>query len=82
VINFVVAGFVLRDSVLGVRLSFEYRSHLLRLARNEARKKMLNPGGWLLLVGGKIPHAIGMKDVSPFVVAGLWEGWKDLATGE
>jgi putative SOS response-associated peptidase YedK len=34
------------------------------------------------VVGGKIPHAIGMKDDSPFVFAGLWEGWKDPATDE
>jgi putative SOS response-associated peptidase YedK len=32
--------------------------------------------------GGKIPYAIGMKDDSPFVFAGLWEGWKDPATDE
>jgi putative SOS response-associated peptidase YedK len=37
---------------------------------------------WKKLVGGKIPYAIGMKDDSPFVFAGLWEGWKDPATGE
>ena len=37
VINFVIAGLVLRDSVLGVRLPFKprwYRSHLLCVARN------------------------------------------------
>ena len=36
-INFVVAGLILRDSVLGVRLSFKphwHCSHLLCLARN------------------------------------------------
>ena len=31
---------------------------------------------------GKIPYSISMKDDSPFVFAGLWEGWKDPATGE
>jgi putative SOS response-associated peptidase YedK len=35
---------------------------------------------WKKVVGGKIPHAIGMKDDSVFVFAGLWEGWKDPAT--
>jgi putative SOS response-associated peptidase YedK len=35
---------------------------------------------WKKVVGGKIPYAIGMKDDSPFVFAGLWEGWKDPAT--
>jgi putative SOS response-associated peptidase YedK len=32
--------------------------------------------------GGKIPYSISMKDDSPFVFAGLWEGWKDPANGE
>jgi putative SOS response-associated peptidase YedK len=31
---------------------------------------------WKKVLGGKIPHAIGMKDESVFVFAGLWEGWK------
>ena len=30
----------------------------------------------------KIPYSIGMKDDSPFVFAGLWEGWKEPATEE
>jgi hypothetical protein len=37
VINFVIASLVLRDSILGVRLSFKpcwHRSHLLCVARN------------------------------------------------
>jgi putative SOS response-associated peptidase YedK len=34
------------------------------------------------MVGGNIPYAIGMKNDSPFVFAGLWEGWKDPSTGE
>jgi len=37
---------------------------------------------WKKVVGGKIPYAIGMKDDSPFVFAGPWEGWKDPATDE
>ena len=37
---------------------------------------------WKKVVGGKIPYAIGMKDDSPFVFAGLWEGWKDPTTDE
>ena len=32
------------------------------------------------MLGGKIPYSIGMKNDSPFVFAGLWEGWKDPAT--
>jgi putative SOS response-associated peptidase YedK len=31
---------------------------------------------------GKQPYAIATKDRSPFGVAGLWENWKDRATGE
>src|SRR6516225_9287453 len=37
VVNFVIAGLVLRDSILGVRLSFKpcrHRPHLLCVARN------------------------------------------------
>jgi putative SOS response-associated peptidase YedK len=30
----------------------------------------------------KQPHAIGMKDGSMFAFAGLWETWKDKATGQ
>jgi SOS response associated peptidase (SRAP) len=37
---------------------------------------------WKKVVGGKAPYSIGMKDDSPFVLAGLWEGWKDPATDE
>ena len=36
----------------------------------------------LEVTGGNIPYAIGMKDDSPFVFAGLWEGWKDPSTSE
>jgi putative SOS response-associated peptidase YedK len=31
---------------------------------------------WKKVLGGKIPYSIQMKDDSPFVFAGLWEGWK------
>jgi hypothetical protein len=34
---------------------------------------------WTKVLGGKIPYSISMKDDSPFVFAGLWEGWKDPA---
>ena len=30
----------------------------------------------------KQPYAIGMKDGSPFGLGGLWENWKDPASGE
>jgi putative SOS response-associated peptidase YedK len=32
--------------------------------------------------GGKQPYAIAMKDRSPFGIAGIWENWKDPATGD
>jgi putative SOS response-associated peptidase YedK len=37
---------------------------------------------WKKVPGGKIPYSIGMKDDSPFLFAGLWEGWKNPASGE
>src|SRR5215510_6012972 len=33
-------------------------------------------------LAGTIPFAFGMKDDRPFAFAGLWEGWKDPATGD
>ncbi|HXX27016.1 MAG TPA: SOS response-associated peptidase family protein [Terriglobales bacterium] len=30
----------------------------------------------------KQPYAIAMKDGKPFGIAGLWENWKDPASGE
>jgi putative SOS response-associated peptidase YedK len=32
---------------------------------------------WRKVLDGKIPYSIGMQDDSPFVFAGLWEGWKN-----
>jgi putative SOS response-associated peptidase YedK len=39
---------------------------------------------WKAIKGEKVkqPYAIGMKDGSPFGLAGLWENWKDPSTGE
>ena len=37
---------------------------------------------WKASKHGKQPYAIAMKDRSPFGIAGLWENWKDPATGE
>ena len=37
---------------------------------------------WKKVPDGKIPYLISMKDDSPFVFAGLWEGWKDPENGE
>ena len=37
---------------------------------------------WKKVPGGKIPYLIGMKDDSPFVFAGLWEGWKVPENGQ
>jgi putative SOS response-associated peptidase YedK len=37
---------------------------------------------WKKVTGGKIPYSIEMKDGSPFVFAGLWEGWQNPETQE
>ena len=37
---------------------------------------------WRAAEGGKQPYAIAMKDGSPFGIAGIWENWKDPASGE
>jgi putative SOS response-associated peptidase YedK len=39
---------------------------------------------WRAIKGAraKQPYAIAMKDGSPFGLAGLWENWKNLKTGE
>jgi hypothetical protein len=37
---------------------------------------------WRASKAGKQPYAIAMKDGSPFGIAGIWENWKDSATGE
>src|SRR5919109_4389579 len=39
---------------------------------------------WKAIKGerAKQPYAIGMKDGSPFSLAGLWENWKNPSTGE
>jgi putative SOS response-associated peptidase YedK len=37
---------------------------------------------WRAAQGGKQPYAIAMKNRSPFGIAGIWENWKDPASGE
>jgi putative SOS response-associated peptidase YedK len=37
---------------------------------------------WQPTAAQKQPYLIGMKDRSPFALAGVWESWKDRATGE
>lgn len=37
---------------------------------------------WQAVKDGKQPYAIAMKDGSPFGLAGLWDNWKDPASGE
>ena len=50
------------------------------------KRRCLIPGDgfyeWKKVLGGKIPYSISMKDDSPFVFAGLWEGWKDPANDQ
>ena len=52
----------------------------------KAKRRCLIPADgffeWKKVPSGKIPYLIGMKDDSPFVFAGLWEGWKDPENGE
>ncbi len=47
---------------------------------------LFDSSGWILrikkVLGGRAPYPIGMSDNSPFVFAGLWEGWKDPANNE
>jgi len=37
---------------------------------------------WRATKGAKQPYAVAMKDGAPFALAGLWENWRDPATGE
>jgi putative SOS response-associated peptidase YedK len=37
---------------------------------------------WAMIGEAKVPFAINMKDDSPFVFAGLWEGWRTSSTDE
>jgi putative SOS response-associated peptidase YedK len=37
---------------------------------------------WKKSPEGKIPYSIEMKDASPFVFAGLWDGWQNPDTKE
>src|SRR5215210_7086728 len=39
---------------------------------------------WMAIKGAKVkqPYAIAMQDRSPFGLAGLWENWKNPASGE
>ena len=59
------------DTALSYRQAFKKRRCLIPVDGFYEGKKVL---------GGKIPYSIGMRDNSPFVFAGLWEGWKDPAT--
>jgi hypothetical protein len=37
---------------------------------------------WQKTPEGKVPYSIEMKDGSPFVFAGLWDGWQNPHTKE
>ena len=60
------------------------RAHSFRSAFKKRRCLIPADGfyEWKKVVGGKIPYSIGMKDDSPFVFAGLWEGWQNPETDE
>ncbi|MCC7347936.1 MAG: SOS response-associated peptidase [Variibacter sp.] len=51
-----------------------------------ARRRCLVPVDgfyeWHATGRGKQPYAIGMADGAPFALGGLWENWKDPASGE
>ena len=56
-----------------------------RLQAFEKRRCLIPVDGfyeWKKVLGKKIPHSISMRNDSPFVFAGLWEGWKDPANDE
>src|ERR1700730_17700459 len=61
------------DTALSYRQAFKKRRCLIPVDGFYEGKKVL---------GGKIPYSTGMRDNSPFVFAGLWEGWKDPANDE
>jgi putative SOS response-associated peptidase YedK len=51
----------------------------------KARRCLIPMSGfyeWQKTPGGKQPYLIGFKDGRPFSFAGLWESWKDQASGE
>jgi putative SOS response-associated peptidase YedK len=58
------------------------------IASEVARRRCILPIDgfyeWRAIKGAKVkqPYAIAMKDRSPFGLAGLWENWKEPATGE
>jgi hypothetical protein len=59
--------------------------HSVNLLREIATRVLPIPGRRQTtkkVPGGKIPYSISMKDDSPFVFAGLWEGWKDPANDQ
>jgi putative SOS response-associated peptidase YedK len=59
---------------------------LIRFVAPFKKRRCLIPADgfyeWKKVIGGKIPYSIGMKDDSPFVLAGLWEGWQNPETDE
>jgi len=51
----------------------------------KARRCLVPTSGfyeWQKTPGGKQPYLIGFEDGRPFSFAGLWESWKDQASGE
>ena len=51
----------------------------------KARRCLIPTSGfyeWLKTPHGKQPYLIGFKDQRPFSLGGLWESWRDRASGE
>ena len=51
----------------------------------KARRRLIPTSGfyeWQKVSDGKQPYLISFKDGRPFSFAGLWESWKDRASGE
>jgi putative SOS response-associated peptidase YedK len=55
-------------------------------AASYARRRCIVPVDgyfeWMATKDGKQPYAIAMKDGAPFALAGIWDNWKDPASGE
>jgi putative SOS response-associated peptidase YedK len=75
--------------IVGFGLGYGIREWIARRRRRGYRRRrcIVPVDGffeWKAIKGQKAkqPYAIGMKDGAPFGIAGIWENWKDPASGE